>query len=429
MKYCKQKLIGVTVLCFYIIFLIIYLSMKDKNMEHFESESEPRETFYHALVRNKEIDILEVIRSIQYEGRQVSGFIGQNIIYKIYSKLKGKNYIIMRYPDFRNEIKRHSKAYFDKYFHFIENQFVELNKNYIFDFTGFHGIIDNKVRIWIQLMQRYDRSTANEIMGTTYLIPNDKQLFMNNYVNGRKYILKNSFGGARSALQITNNREDILHHFDTNTQNPQNCEDAVCHSKVKYNIVQNYIEPTFLMKGLKFGLRMFLVIVCKGSSYDGYIYKDGYCYYSEDKYNKDSTEMSSNVVGAIAKTEATRDKYNLPESYKDFEKYILQNDEDGQKKLDHFQDKMREYCKKITESNKGDLCRLGNIKNSMSYMIYAMDIEIDKDFKPFIFEANVYFTRFDMRKRLGGMVSNMYNDVYFKLGLSNEEVNGMWELS
>ena len=62
-------------------------------------------------------------------------------------------------------------------------------------------------------------------------------------------------------------------------------------------------------------------------------------------------------------------------------------------------------------------------------MIYAMDIEIDKDFKPFIFEANVYFTRFDMRKRLGGMVSNMYNDVYFKLGLSNEEVNGMWELS
>ena len=39
------------------------------------------------------------------------------------------------------------------------------------------------------------------------------------------------------------------------------------------------------------------------------------------------------------------------------------------------------------------------------------DIEIEKDFKPFIFEANVYFTRFDMMKRLGHMVSNMYNDI------------------
>ena len=259
MKYDREKIIGITVLCGYIIFLIVYLSMKEKNMEYFESE--PRETFYHALVRNKEIDILEVIRSINYENRQVTGFVGQNIIYKIYSTLKEKDYIIMRYPDFRNEIKRHSKSYFDKYFQFIEHQFVELNKNYIFDFTGFHGIIDNKVRIWVKLMEKYDRAVANEIMGTTYLIPNDKQLFMNNYVNGGKYILKNSYGGARSALKITNEKEEILHYFDTTSQNPANCEDAVCHSKVKYNIVQKYIEPTFLMKGLKFGLRMFEKLV------------------------------------------------------------------------------------------------------------------------------------------------------------------------
>ena len=62
-------------------------------------------------------------------------------------------------------------------------------------------------------------------------------------------------------------------------------------------------------------------------------------------------------------------------------------------------------------------------------MIYAMDIEIDSNFKPFIFEANVYFTRFDMKKRLGHMISNMYNDIYYKLGLSKKEINGMWKIN
>jgi hypothetical protein len=405
--------------------MAVYTIIKRKNKEYFESSSSSTETFNHTLHQNKDIEIVDIIKYINYDNTKVAGHIGQNILYKIYSKLKNKKYNILRYPDFRNEIKRHSLSYFKDYFDYLRNTIIIKNENYIFDFTGFHGIIDNKVRIWIKLMNKYGRKTANNIMGITYLIPNDKHLFINNYVNGNKYILKNSYGGGRGSLKITNNKEEILHYFNSIHNDPTKCEDAVCHGEVKYNIVQNYIEPTFLVNDLKFGLRMFLIIICNGDSYDTHVYKDGYCYYSIDKYNKNSVDLNSNVVGAIAQTDITRKKYNLPESYLDFKKYVNKNYDDGGKKLSNFENNLVDYSNKITNSNKDDICIFDDIKNSRKFGIYAMDIEIDRDFTPVIFEANWYFTRFNMNKKLGYMMSNMYNDIYYKLGLSRKEVNGM----
>ena len=173
---------------------------------------------------------------------------------------------------------------------------------------------------------------------------------------------------------------------------------------------------------------MYLVIICNNNSFNGYIYKDGYCYYSIAKYDKNSNDPNGNVVGAIKNTEMTRKKYNLPESFKDFEKYVINNELNGETKLNNFKIKMINYCQKILEANKGNICIFKNIKNSIKFGIYAMDIEIDKDFNPYIFEANCYFTRFNMQKRLGHMVANMYNDIYYKIGISNKEINGMWAL-
>ena len=431
MKDYIYKIIGTVLLVSYIIFMVVFIILKCKTIEHFNSIT--NQTFYYTLIKNKNIKILSISHSIQYNNINITGLIGQNILYKIYSKLENKEYILLRYPDFRNEVKRHSASYINSFFTYLNHSFIDPHKNYIFDFTGFHGIIDNKVRLWIKLKETFDRKTANTIMGTTYLIPNDKKLFLDNYMNsdrkyngGRKYILKNSFGGARSALEITTNKDTILHYFNTTYQNPAECKDAVCHSKVKYNIVQDYIEPTFLMKGLKFGLRMYLIITCNNKM-NSYIYKDGNCYYSESAYNKTTTDLSQNVVGSIFKTQDIRKKNNLPESYKDFEKYIRKNENNSTTKLNNFKTKLQEYCKKIIESNKDELC-IFNKQNIKSYVIYAMDIEIDRDFTPYIFEANVYFPRFTMKERLGGMISNMYNDIYYKLGLSNTNINGMWEL-
>ena len=107
--------------------------------------------------------------------------MGSNIIYKLYVKSNNKTFIFLRYPDFRNEIKRHSKKYIYDYLNFLKNSYLKNNNNYILDFTGFHGYIDNKVNLWINIKNKYNRKTANYVMYNSYLIPNDYNLFLNNY--------------------------------------------------------------------------------------------------------------------------------------------------------------------------------------------------------------------------------------------------------
>ena len=419
----------ITVILILCIILIIYKKRKyNKSIENFITK--PLETFHFNIFDNKDLNINNIQKSIPYNNNLITATFGQTILFNVTCKIDNLNYIILRYPEFRSEIKRHSEEYFNNYFKFLKDKLN--NKNYfILDFTGFHGILDNKVRLWISIYKKYGRDIANEIMGITYLCPNDFILFLTNYKNNKKYILKNSFGGARKSLKITKNKDEIIDQFEKNIEvnfNPITCVDSVCHNQVKYNIVQEFIDDIYLIKGHKIGLRMFLVITCINNFMNAYIFKDGYCYYSINKYDNNSININNNVVGSVFKTEDLKRKYKLPDTYLEFRSYAKDNIENGVNKIDIFEKKMQEYCKILIDSNANNLCTLRDIHNSKQFAIYAMDIEFNKNFKPYIYEANWYFTRFNMKKKLGYMISNLYNDIFYKLGLSSIEKTGMWQI-
>ena len=162
---------------FVIIIVIIYYYNINNKIENFQYS----EIFLNNLQLNKNIKILKIQKRINYNNKLVGGFLGSNILYNIFNKLDNKNYIIIRMPDFRNDVKRHSFNNLHNYFKFLKKNIIKKNINYIFDFTGYHGVFDNKVRLWIKLKDKYRRNTANQIMGTTHLIPNDKELFFKKY--------------------------------------------------------------------------------------------------------------------------------------------------------------------------------------------------------------------------------------------------------
>ena len=374
------------------------------------------------------MELIYTRRTINYNGKHVTGFLGSDILYEVYNKLDNNRYKIIRYPDFINERKRHSYSYINKYLDFFKKNIIKDNELYILDFIGFHGIIDNKVKLWISLYKKYSREIANEIMSETFLIPNDKELFKKEYNKNNKYILKNSFGGARSALLISNDLKEILKYFDEselNKINPIECKDAVCHSKVKYNIVQKFIEPDFLYKGFKMGIRLYLVIIKERNDLKSLLFKDGGCYYSEKKYNKSSTKLDDNVVGVFLNTNKIMRENNLPTTYKDFEKEVKKT-KDGSKKIENLISKLKTYCKYIINSNYEKLS-IFNQNNIKSYSIFALDIEFNKQFKPYIFEGNYYFARWNYGKR-GNVMNNLYNDIYYQLGLNSEQNVGFWNI-
>jgi hypothetical protein len=386
--------------------------------EKFNNKISINELFYYSI--NKNFDIIDTKKYIDYNNKKITAIKGNYIYYDIITKNK-EEYIILRYPDFSDEILRHQKIQFYDFFTFLKNNFINNNKKYIFDFVGFHGILDNKVRLWIKLKDKYGRNIANTVMPKTYLIPNDYDLFLNEYQENKKYILKNSYGGARSALLITDSKKDILNYFYENKNinyDPYNCEDAVCHSKVKYNIIQEYIIPKFFMKDYKFGIRLFLVLTQDKKL----LYNNGFCYYSSEKYNS-SNNLDNNVVGSILKINNVIKNNNFPYTFKDFITYCNKNIENSEIKINNLINKLKTYFNLIIESNKNELFYFKKYNNIKTFDIFAFDIEFDDDFNPTIFEGNHYFIRYYNNPIYNNILIDLYNSIYKELGLIQNSNN------
>lgn len=405
----------------------IYLSNKFKKI-YIDNFSNMNEIFYNSIISN--FTIINAENYIKYNNKNIGALKNQYIYYEIIDNTN-KKYIIIRYPDFRDEKLRHNKENFMLYFDYLTNNYIKNNNDYIFDFVGFHGVIDNKVRLWIKLKEYYGRNISDTIMPKTYLIPNDYDLFMEEYKEGNKYILKNSFGGARSALTITKNKNEIVKYFQDNMNNnydPYKCDDAVCHSSVKYNVIQEYIEPEFLIKGHKFGLRMFLILIQDNlGQIKKLIYKDGYCYYSMKKYDSKTNDMDNNVVGSIFKMNDLIVKNNFPITFQEFIPYAEEYIENGGEKINNLINKLKYYFDLIINSNKDELFYFEKYNNIKKFSIFAFDIEFDNNFNPKIFEGNYYFARFNnSNNKYSIILKEMYDDIYNELNLSNKKNKGFY---
>lgn len=400
---------------------------KSINIENFISLYS-NETFQYSL--NESFKILNKKRLITYNGKSNSAINRQIILFNTINKLDHKEYTILRWIDFRNERLRHSKKYCIDYFEYLKKNFIKQNINYIFDFVGYHGILDDKVRLWIKLKEVYGRDLANTIMPKTYLIPNDYELFMKDYHENKKYILKNSFGGARSSIKITRSKKEILDIFNKNKLNnfnPYSCEDAVCYSDVKYNIIQEFIQPSFLLNGYKMGIRLYVVLLNSDNNSKRLLWKDGMCYYSKKKY-VDDENMDNNVVGSIKKIGNVIKNNNFPVSYLDFKEYSKKNIKDYGKKFKNFELKINKYLDCILTSNKDELFYFNEYQNIKKFSIFGFDIEFDENFNPVIYEGNYYFARFTPNTNYGTIIENLYHDIFYELGLSKNSKYGFFNI-
>ena len=432
--YIFIKKIIIFVILFAILFIINRLLSK-KYIENFNSNNNlnnnlnSTETFESAIKNS--FKIISKENTIQYNNIKLTAQIGQIIIFNVINNIDNKKYTIVRYADFKNEFLRHSIKNLFEYFNFLKNNFIKSNNNYIFDFVGYHGIIDDKVRLWIKLKEYYGRDVANSIMPKTYLIPNDYELFMNEYRENKKYILKNSFGGGRSSIKITKSKDEIINIFDHNKSqkyNPYLCEDVNCHNNVKYNIIQEFIIPTFLINGHKFGIRLYLTIIYDKDIYKKILWKNGFCYYSSKKYI-DNENIENNVVGTIKKITNLIEENNFPITYIEFKEYCKNNVDNYDIKLNNLESNIIQNLGCIIKSNEKDLMYFNEYSNIKKFTIFAFDIEFDNNFNPVIFEGNFYFTRSLPNTKYGIETIKMYDDIFYEINLSKKRNYGFLDIN
>ena len=386
--------------------------------------------FVFFILNNKDIKINKITPYIIYNNNNVRARRNDSIHYSIYSKKLNKKYEIWRYPDFLNEEKRHSKKYMNNYINFLYEKYINKNKNNIFEFTSFHGILDNKVRLWAQLIKKYGRKISSTVMPITYLIPDDEKIFYNDYYyknNGNKFILKNSYLGGKSGIKISNSYQEIIGIFNENKNNSiYSCDDNVCLGNRNFNLVQPYLDNPFLINGYKFNFRFYLVIFWKDNKLTAGIFKDFYLSYATNKFNINSNNFKEIITSYgdnnnRNKIDEITLKTKRPNSYKTFKKYLEENNLD----FNIFLQKLISNINKIIESNKDDLITYC-LPSQNHFQIYALDVEMDTDLNPILYEANVYFI---LHKNLiGKLQASLYEDIFNYFGITDSYNNGFWNI-
>jgi hypothetical protein len=196
---------------------------------------------------------------------------------------------------------------------------------------------------------------------------------------------------------------------------------------VKYNIIQEFIKPTFLINGHKVGLRLYLVILKDKIL----LWKNGVCYYSSKKY-VDDDEIENNVVGTIKSITKFIESNKLPVTYVEFKDYCKSNIHDYKNKIDNFENKITENLRYIInsniKSNEDDLLYFTKYSNIKSFIIFAFDVEFDNQFNPIIYEGNFYFTRSKPNEKYGPFFMEMYNDIFYEMGLTYNNKIGFFRL-
>ena len=388
--------------------------------------------FVFFLLNNNDIKINKITNYINYNGINISARRKDPIHYSIYVKRLNQNYEIWRYPDFRDEYKRHSYNYMNNYINFLYKN-INYNKKNIFEFTCYHGILDNKVRLWQQLVKKYGVQESSIVMPRTYLIPDDKNIFYqdyNNKIENNKFILKNAFLGGKTGIKITNSYEYIISLFDKyKNQSISLCTDNVCLGKREYNLVQPYLNNPFLIDGYKFNFRFYLVNFWKNNKLTSGIFKDFYLSYSINKFNKDSNNFSDIITSYSDNSDNDKwgivDKITMetkrPNSHKTFKQYL------NNKGLDFniFLKNLKVNINKIIESNKNDLTNYC-ITNQNHFQVYALDMEMDNNLNPILYEANVYFILY--KHLYGNLQASMYEDIFNYFDITKSFNIGFWQV-
>lgn len=292
----------------------------------------------------------------------------------------------------------------------IENELLDIkltnknNKNkYVFGINGCDSIVA-KNHIWQSLVKCYGRHGASELMPESYILYDDKdlELFKKDYNPNNIYILKKNVQ-RKEGLKLTQSYNDVINGLNDD-----------------YKVAQKYVRDLYLVNGRKVNLRIYLLIVIKNNKIHFYMSNIGKCIYTNKKYNDKDLDFESNITSyhldiSIYKTN--------PRYFDDLIKYIDNNSVKGNGiKLFN---RINTLIKNVSKCLSKNLYQSVNIKNSVSFQLFGIDVIFNKDLQPYLLEMNKgpdmipkddedtkmkYTVQHDMFKTVGIISNNFDNN-------------------
>tara|TARA_B100000767_G_scaffold50586_1_gene45772 strand:+ start:2196 stop:3299 length:1104 start_codon:yes stop_codon:yes gene_type:complete len=215
--------------------------------------------------------------------------------------------------------------------------------------------IASKNAIFKTLKKKYG-NRASMIMPETFnlRIYSDVKRFVEHFknkkklINKPKFILKNH-RQRQLGLKMINSIKTVEYEM----------------KKKKYYLIQDYLNNPFLINKRKINLRYYLAIICRKGKVEGYIYRDGFVYYTPEFFDYNSIDPKKNITTGYIDRQVYVEN---PLTTQDFRNYL------GSRKSKYFDKIVKKKFYLMVNALKDNICRIKKYPDSTLFQLFGADI-------------------------------------------------------
>lgn len=193
----------------------------------------------------------------------------------------------------------------------------------------------------------------------------DIDLFKKQFNKNKSYILKKNLQ-QQKGISLSNNYNELLKEMNS----------------TNVNIIQELLEDPLIVGGRKINMRVYFLIVCQNNKKSGYIYNDGFIYYTREKYDPVILDFDHHITTGYIDRKVYEEN---PLTHQDLYKQLDGNKKGSSKIL---KNNIVKLMKKIFHASKKFLCNKQHIKKGLSFQLFGCDVAPDKDLDCKLIEIN-----------------------------------------
>lgn len=247
--------------------------------------------------------------------------------------------------------------------------------------------INSKINLWNMLKKKY-KDQVTDIMPDTYVLFNNYHWNgWNEWKNKNKnqiYILKN-YKQRQLGLKLTNNLDKIKNYKNQG-----------------YYIIQKVLQDPYLINKRKVNLRIYYLIICRYGKVNGYIYNNGFVYYTPKFWEKNSLNDDKVITTGYIDRKVYIDN---PLTLQDFLTHLKKDR--GENKFLH---NLKKLFNQITHALDNNICQ--NDKSKIWFQIFGADVDVGNQLTPKLIEINKGPDLGSKDERDGFVKLNLQRDIY-----------------
>jgi hypothetical protein len=304
------------------------------------------------------------------------------------------------------KVENTGQWYFPSDYNPCEKQAKELNNSlskYIYVMNGC-DIVGSKIDLWKALRDYYGLIIAESYMPRTYLYSNKDDMFelerSLRLADKKKMLILKNYNQRQEGLKIVSSWDEI--NDETN--------------KKEFYLIQEYLYNPLIISKRKTNIRVYYLIVCRHGNVEGYIYYNGFMYYTPKFYDPDDYEFDKHITTGYIDRHVYEEN---PLTIEDLRKYL------GENKAAILDRNIKKIMRDVTIALSHKVCSITN-GQKVNFQVYGVDVAPVADLSVKLMEINKGPDLGAKDERDGFVKSNMQADI-FKIidpNISSDNSNG-----